>query len=218
MSKVNLITQAAYAKHRGVSEAAVSKAIKAGRISLIDGMLDASAADMQWARNSRVRAGSRLPPPAGALSGPLTSAGDNLEAKPARRRFTDVCNSVMLAQAALAVRVVEAAGATDERTGDSPECQKSRARQAAADARTAEIRLAELEGSLIRVDQVKAVLASMLAPVREGLLQIPARLAPLLAPQSGPARIQTLLEIEIHQVLAAPRAPDRCTAGRFGRA
>ncbi len=83
-----------------------------------------------------------------------------------------------------------------------PGYQKSRSRQAAADARTAEIKLAELEGSLVRIDQVKAQLAAMLAPVREGLLQIPARLAPLLAPQSDPGRIQTLLEVEIHQVLA----------------
>lgn len=53
---VNLITQAEYAKHRGVSEPAVSKAIKAGRISLIDGKIDPVAADAQWARNSRARA------------------------------------------------------------------------------------------------------------------------------------------------------------------
>jgi phage terminase Nu1 subunit (DNA packaging protein) len=80
--------------------------------------------------------------------------------------------------------------------------QLSRARQAAADARTAELKLAELEGSLVRVDHVRAELAARLAPVREALLQIPARLAPLLAPQSDPGRIQTVLEIEIHQVLA----------------
>ena len=70
MSKVNLITQAEYSKHRGVSEAAVSKAIKAGRISLIDGKIDPVAADAQWARNSRVRAGRGRPghvaPAAGA--------------------------------------------------------------------------------------------------------------------------------------------------------
>jgi hypothetical protein len=83
-----------------------------------------------------------------------------------------------------------------------PGYQLSRSRQAAADARTAEIKLAELEGSLVRIDQVKAQLAAMLAPVREGLLQIPARLAPDIAPQSDPGRIQTLLEIEIHRVLA----------------
>lgn len=35
MAKVNLMTQAAYARRRGVSKVAVGKAIKAGRISLV---------------------------------------------------------------------------------------------------------------------------------------------------------------------------------------
>lgn len=55
MAKVNLITQAEYAKHRGVSEAAVSQAVSAGRISLIDGRIDPAVADIQWARNTRAR-------------------------------------------------------------------------------------------------------------------------------------------------------------------
>jgi phage terminase large subunit GpA-like protein len=56
---------------------------------------------------------------------------------------------------------------------------------------------------LVRIDQVRAALrGGKLAPVREALLQIPARLAPLLASQSDSGRIQTMLEAEIHQVLA----------------
>lgn len=85
---------------------------------------------------------------------------------------------------------------------DDPQYLRSRSRQAAADARTAEIKLAELEGALVRIDQVMAALAARLAPVREGLMQIPARVAPLAAAQSDPARIQTMIEVEIHQVLA----------------
>lgn len=56
MSKVNLMTQAEYAKHRGCSGVAVFKAVKAGRISLIDGKVDPAVADIQWAANTRVRA------------------------------------------------------------------------------------------------------------------------------------------------------------------
>ena len=43
----------AYAKHRGISEGAVRKAIKTGRISTnANGKIDASKADAQWQQNS----------------------------------------------------------------------------------------------------------------------------------------------------------------------
>ena len=43
----------AYARHRGVSDAAVRKAIKTGRISQeADGTVDPAKADAQWGRNT----------------------------------------------------------------------------------------------------------------------------------------------------------------------
>jgi hypothetical protein len=43
----------AYARHRGVSDAAVRKAIKAGRITPdADGTVDAARADAQWIRRT----------------------------------------------------------------------------------------------------------------------------------------------------------------------
>ncbi|WAR46956.1 hypothetical protein [Methylomonas rapida] len=47
-----LLTQADYARQRGVSKVAVHKAIKSGRISLIDGKIDPEVADIQWERNT----------------------------------------------------------------------------------------------------------------------------------------------------------------------
>lgn len=55
---VQLITKAAYARHRGCDEKAVRKAVAEGRISLIDGKIDAAVADIQWAQNTRARADS----------------------------------------------------------------------------------------------------------------------------------------------------------------
>ena len=51
----------AYARHRGVSDAAVRKAIAAGRITPeADGTLDAARADAQWSRNTEApRVGTR---------------------------------------------------------------------------------------------------------------------------------------------------------------
>jgi hypothetical protein len=49
-----LITKSAYARRRGVSPAAVTKAVKAGRITAIDGKIDPDVADIQWSRNTDV--------------------------------------------------------------------------------------------------------------------------------------------------------------------
>jgi hypothetical protein len=47
------MTNSAYARHRGVSETAVRKAITSGRITLeADGRIDPQNADAQWRRNS----------------------------------------------------------------------------------------------------------------------------------------------------------------------
>ncbi|OAI79634.1 elements of external origin [Ralstonia solanacearum] len=54
----------AYARHRGVSDAAVRKAIAAGRITPeADGTVDADRADAEWARNTEApRNGTRTRP------------------------------------------------------------------------------------------------------------------------------------------------------------
>lgn len=79
MTKVNLITQAEYAKHRGCSAVAVHKAVKAGRISTIDGKIDPAVADLQWERNTRARisASARAESSAGAPGGGAAQGGDS---------------------------------------------------------------------------------------------------------------------------------------------
>lgn len=60
-TRPNLLTQAAYARHRealglpGSSREAVRKAVDEGRISTIDGKIDPVVADIQWAQNTRAR-------------------------------------------------------------------------------------------------------------------------------------------------------------------
>jgi hypothetical protein len=50
--QAQLLKPAAYARHRNVSRQAVSKAVKDGRISLINGCIDPAVADIQWANNT----------------------------------------------------------------------------------------------------------------------------------------------------------------------
>lgn len=57
-ARLDLITQAEYARRRGVAKSAVAKAVKEGRITLIDKKVHAALADLQWAQNTRARADS----------------------------------------------------------------------------------------------------------------------------------------------------------------
>ena len=93
---MDLITQAEYARRRGVAKSAVAKAVKEGRIALIDGKIHAALADLQWAQNTRARAdsgraGALLPIEQGAGEGdarnapqasesPQPAAGDDYQA------------------------------------------------------------------------------------------------------------------------------------------
>ena len=71
----------------------------------------------------------------------------------------------------------------------------------AAEAQIARLELSEMQGEVIRVDAVKSALSVAMATAREALLQIPSRLAPLLAADTDPASVQNLLHAEIHQAL-----------------
>lgn len=84
---------------------------------------------------------------------------------------------------------------------DTPNYDVSRAKREAAEASIAEMKEAEMQGALIRIDIVKTSLAVAFSTAREALLQIPSRLAPLLAAESDPSAIQNTLHAEIHQAL-----------------
>lgn len=78
---------------------------------------------------------------------------------------------------------------------------KARTRREVAEANLAEMREAEQRGELIRIEAVKTELAHVFSTARDALLQIPSRLAPLLAADGDPASVQNSLHAEIHQAL-----------------
>ena len=83
----------------------------------------------------------------------------------------------------------------------SEDHKAARTRREIAEANLAEMREAEERGDLIRVAAVKAKLAAVFSTTRDALLQIPARLAPLLAADADPANVQNTLHAEIHLAL-----------------
>lgn len=88
----------------------------------------------------------------------------------------------------------------------------ARTRREIAEANLAELREAEARGDLIRVDAIRSALAGMIASTRDSLLQISARVAPVLAVETDAARVHDLIQSEIHQALAQLIAsPDRIT-------
>ncbi len=152
---------AEYARRRGCTEGAVRRAVRDGRIALIDNKVDPVAADAQWARNTRPRAGSQ-PAEAAAPTAP-------------------------------------------ERDGDdgAGDYWKSKARREKAEAELAELKLAEQQGQLVRAEAVRAAHAKRLAGLREALLQVPARLAAVLAAETDQAKCHDAMQRELHAVLAS---------------
>ena len=170
VASIELVTKTEYARRRGCTEAAVRRAVRDGRITLIDGRIDPVAADAQWARNTRVRAGSRGTDDAN-LSGSGASGG-------------------------------RAGDAGDDSEDAADGYWKSRARRELAEADMAELKLAEQRGLLVRAADIRAAQSRRLAALREALLQLPARLAPVLAAEADAGKVHEQLQAELHQVLA----------------
>lgn len=79
--------------------------------------------------------------------------------------------------------------------------QMARTRREIAEANLAEMREAELEGKLIRVDAIRAAWARRIASTRDALMQLPHRLAPVLAAEADLDRVSRILDDELRQAL-----------------
>jgi anion-transporting ArsA/GET3 family ATPase len=77
----------------------------------------------------------------------------------------------------------------------------ARTRREIAEANMAEMAEARQRREQILVSAVQTALSTDYATTRDAMLQIPARMAPLLAAESDPAAVQNLLHTEIHQAL-----------------
>lgn len=70
------------------------------------------------------------------------------------------------------------------------------------EAKNAQLEYEERIGKLVRADDVRSHLAGKVATMREAFLQIPSRVVPVLAAESDPAKIHTLIEDEIIRAMA----------------
>lgn len=156
---VELVSQAEYARRRGVAKSAVCKAVAERRISLIDGKIDPAVADIQWERNTRARADS----------GQAT---------------TQSLPAMAIASAPASSPLAEVLPPS---TADEGEYSVNRARRERYEADLAQMKLQEQQGDLVRVAEVRAEIGKRVGQLKNNLLQIPARLAFLLTPEARTA-------------------------------
>jgi phage terminase Nu1 subunit (DNA packaging protein) len=173
MAAAELISPAEYARRRGVSRAAVTYAIKAGRITLIDGKLDPAVADIQWERNTRKAIGRGGRPAEGASSDGAASAVD---AAPDR---------------------VNAPGQPERPAHDY---ESSRAKREYHEAVLAELKARERQGQLVEVARVRMAISDIMRVVADGLERIPDRAAVQIHAGMTQADIHAQLERELQTV------------------
>jgi phage terminase Nu1 subunit (DNA packaging protein) len=86
--------------------------------------------------------------------------------------------------------------------GATTSYEEARRRRETAEANLAEMKQAEMEGKLILADAVRSAWAAKITGARDALLQIPSRIAPVLAAETDLVEVTALLEAELRQALA----------------
>lgn len=201
MAQPERLSLRAYAKHRGCSAMAVSRAVRAGRLEKSVGrdakgapvILDAELADREWAETTKDR------------HVPIAVQ----EAQEKRVRTAE--------------RPASGQEEPEDALGDVPPRTVSAARREAAEARLAELKLATEEGKVIPAQDVEARLADVFASCKTKLLGVPARARQrdpsLTAPQID--LFEDLLREALENLAGAPPAvtPEpKPKAKRRGRA
>ena len=173
----------AYARHRGVSLRAVQKALASGRISARkDGRVDADVADANWERNTAPR-----PRPA---SKPVNKTASKEVASPASPQSARHHSDPPRREPA-----------EPPRLESGLEYSKARAVRESYLARLAKIDFEERTEKLVSRDEMQVAAFSRFRMFRDGMLNIPDRLAAVLAAETDPRHVHELLATEIRKAL-----------------
>lgn len=183
----NWVSLREFARMRGVSLGAVQKAIESGRVTAvrrsIEGRLkaiDAVAATAQWNGNTDPDQAGRAGAPIGVeLDLPLQPK-TGADVQTAADYHDDLPAGV---------------GSNDQRY------LAARARKQEFEAHQAELDYLKALGRVIATDELKNVTARRYAAIRDKLLNIPDRLATILAAEREPSQVHAQLTAEIKRVL-----------------
>lgn len=179
------LSQRGYARHRGVTHRAVQKAIKAGRITPNpDGTIDPQHADAQWKANTDP-------------AGPVANGRDPV-----------VIPRVSVPPSAPPPRRIEAA-AEGGQLAPTGGYLASRAVREAYRARREKLTFERESAAVVSVEDVRAGAVATGRRIREHLLTLPDRLAPLMAAINDPAECHRMITEEV------ARALDELNEGRW---
>jgi hypothetical protein len=189
------------ARRLGVSDTAVHKAIKAGRVR-IAGRTEKSdrplvawpQAQADWLANSDGSKRSHV----GSQGSPVRAA--------------DPAPQVQLPTSGKPDEVAEpmatiVGGDALPGRGTGPSYAQSRAVREAYQARLAKLDFEQRSGKLVEVDKVKAAAFRTARAVRDGMLNLPDRVAHELAHETNPAAVHARLSNEIRTILEALANP-----------
>ncbi len=190
-SKPAKLTARAYARHRGCDAKTVRKALAAGRITgerteAGEWLIDAAAADIEWEQQTHpAHGGTRK------KGEPVTHGGPELDAAPAAAPQMPPQNGT-----------TPAPGATQQ---DDPDkigpYNKSLAKEKHFKALMAEIEYQIEIGALVcKADNDKAVFAFH-RTIRDRILNIPDRIAAVLAGEADREKVHGILSKELRQAL-----------------
>ena len=165
------ISNRAYARHRGVSEGAVRKAIKVGRIQTeADGSIDPVKADAAWDRNTN---------PAQQRQHAVPEQKVEVAPTPHQPPQTNI----------------------EKRGSAVPAYQTSRAVRETYAAKMAKLDFEERSGKLVQADEVQVAAFNTARRVRDRLFCIPPRLAAVLAAESDAHTVEQILQRELRNAL-----------------
>jgi hypothetical protein len=184
----------AYARHRGVSLRAVQKAIQAGRIEKTPaGKIDVQIADTQWDRRT-------APRPLIAKQSDKPQDPQKQEAVPAGSPSRHPAEPNHTPNAAADPRM-------DLPRSDLPgtsgiDYSRARAVRETYLARMSKLDFEERSDKLVSRDEVEVAAFTKFRTFRDGMLNLPDRLAAILAAESDSAKVHEILATEIRKALA----------------
>jgi hypothetical protein len=176
-----LMTQAAYARHRGVTRQSVNQAVREGRIRLTrGGLVNMALADATWSGSTNpTRGGDRRP-----------------EMRTRALRRAAEANG-----AARGPEVKPPVARPSAPDSDTRSLISAKVDREGWQAKLAELDYKRRSGELLEAGDVEKAVFEVNRAVRDRLMGIPARVSAILAAVDTPAEIEQLLAKEIREAL-----------------
>jgi hypothetical protein len=164
---------------RGVSNVAVSKAVRAGRITLVRGKIDPKRADREWEENTD-------------QSKPSNSVTGKPQTANPRRSHRGVSPSKPMD--------LDEPDSPRRGNGSGEGYARARALREAYDARLRKLELDRQMGKIVDVEEVQLGVFNMTRKFRDEILAVPARISVILAAIQDPAELERILEEELERI------------------